>query len=132
MIPLLSISQGGYPKIILVNNDTIVAFTPKQARVLDYYRIDLKETKEKEEFFKNKALECEKIKEEYSKYSDKLLKENNMFRDLDTLKTIEINKISEDLKKSIKSNERKKSIIKFLGAGFVTVSLTLIGVLVFN
>lgn len=131
MIPLLGISQNGYPKTIKIGNDTIVAFTPEQARKLDSYRIDLIKSKEKVDYFKDKSKDCDDLYKKYSNYVKEVNVENNLRKNLDSINSIQLKKTQDDLAKSEKKVENKNGLIKILGTGFVTVSLTLIGVLVF-
>lgn len=39
MIPLLGISQNGYPKMLLINNDTVVGFSKEQSYILEEHRV---------------------------------------------------------------------------------------------
>lgn len=131
MIPLLATSQNGYPKILLVNNDTIVGFTKTQARTLDGYRVDLNEKTEKEKFFKKRVSECENLRNKSIIYSRKLERENLMCKKLDTLSQKQIVKLNDDLAKSNKSGDRKSSTIKILGGSLATTILIITGMLIF-
>lgn len=132
MIPLLSISQNGYPKVLVINNDTIVAFTPAQARTFDYYRLDWEERGKKKTYFQNRLKESELLNSKFAFHVNKLEAENKSLKVLDTVSQLQIANLDDKLKKSQKSNNNKSDAVKVFATGFVVVSLTLIGVLVFK
>lgn len=58
MIPLLAISQDGYPKLTKINNDTFVLFTESQAKQLDAYRIEFDREVAFKKFYESRLQEC--------------------------------------------------------------------------
>lgn len=45
-MPILGFSQNGYPKQILLGNDSLVVITPKQVKLLNLAKVELDETRE--------------------------------------------------------------------------------------
>lgn len=129
MIAQLAICQSGYPKLIKIDSDTIVAFTPKQAKQLDLYRIDLKYKSILSDSLLMRISKCDELvgqqqiliqthKEQLNDYSSLMVVYNQQ---LD-----EQNKRIDQLTKKV---NKRGATVKIFGVGLVVSTAVIVGFL---
>lgn len=135
MIPLLSISQSGYPKKIILNGVPLVAFTEEQTKKIDLYRVDLNSEKSFREYYENKAKSCDSVLEQFVVMNAELKVSVQKYKNLDTMNAeladnnlAEINSLKNDVKTISKKNARNSTLVKILGVS-LTASVVLIALI---
>lgn len=116
MIPLLGISQNGFPKVILIDNDTIVGFSKEQAYTLEGYRLDLKYSQELNKALLKKVDDCELIS---NKRAETILKYDDLIKDYK-----ELDKINSDIILSKDKTIKRQANAMKIGGVAVLVGVT--------
>lgn len=134
LIVQLATSQNGsnkYPKILKIEQDTVVAFTKLQAKKLDLYRVDFENCLEISDSLRANLNRADYLIEQQQKLNNELRLGLTKSEQLNSLNNEIINKQSADLTKYYKQANRRGTMIKFLGGGLV-VSLGTILLLTLN
>jgi len=97
IVPLLSFSQNGYPKVILINGDTLIAITKNQQRRINLVKVE---------------------RDYYEQYSDSL----NVATDLLDIALVDCKELTDHFNKEIgnmkKLSTEQKRFIRQLRADF--------------
>lgn len=124
-----AICQSGYPKLIKIDSDTIVAFTTKQAKQLDLYRIDLKY---KTVLTDSLTLRLDKCDELVGQQQILIQTHKEQLKDYNSLMVVynqqldEQNKHIDQLTKKV---NRRGTTIKIFGVGLVVSTAVIVGFL---
>lgn len=128
----LAFCQSGYPKLIIYKGDSIVAFTPAQAKTLQIAKINCDEIAERNDSLKvqiDDALNIISLQKQALNSYDRerqlntLLTANNEGRDKEYQNTID------NLNKQLK---RRNTTNKFIGGGLIVSVGVILGLIIAN
>lgn len=125
MITNLSFSQTGYPKKILIDNDTVVAITNNQLQVVNNLKVDYDECKEVVDTLKSQVSRDSILIMSQFEFIRKLSNEMDTQGDIIENEKAKNSKLTENLKQSMKLYNRQRIKTAVVG-GLFTVSLGVI------
>jgi len=111
-------AQNGYPKQILWESDTLIAFTPKQVKLINYTKVSLDECKELSVSYRSELSLYKEASDKFSDFKKEVSKKEDYYNNIIDEQKIQLNLQDDNINKL----NRNIKILKFtrivgIGAG---------------
>ena len=128
----LAYSQNGFPKKVIVNNQTVVAITEEHLKEINLKALELQECNEIKEALFDKITKDSALIVAQNEYNESLLKEVDLNKSLlNNYKTIN-SELNKDLQKATKLYNKERLRVGILGGTSVVLIGTIVTLLLIN